>query len=147
MSYTATVGPARLGRLQKFYATRISETGLGGHSCAIVAPILGGEKSLMRLTSYVLIVTVLCTIGLVFLQPPQPAVAAERIIAFNVVHLCCQACANALNAGMKKNPAVTNAACSVDRKELTVAFDDTKATPQQLIQTGLQTGFVLQLKK
>ena len=69
------------------------------------------------------------------------AVAATRTVTLSVPGMYCEVCPITVRKALEKVPGVSKASASLEKKEATVTFDDTKASIKALEDATFDAGY------
>ncbi len=70
-----------------------------------------------------------------------PAWAAPQTVILSVAKMTCAACPITVKTALSRVPGVTEVSVSLERKEATVVFDDTKTTVSALTRATKDAGY------
>jgi periplasmic mercuric ion binding protein len=85
--------------------------------------------------------------ALAMLFAPAGAWAAPKSITLAVPGMTCPTCPVTIKKTLLKEQGVTSVTVHYEEKELVVAFDDTKTTPEVLMKSTASIGFPSRLEK
>ncbi|MBI2311461.1 MAG: mercury resistance system periplasmic binding protein MerP [Betaproteobacteria bacterium] len=81
------------------------------------------------------------------LTAATPALAAERTIVLDVPSMTCAACPLTVKKALERVPGVTQVKTTYEPKEAVVTYDDSKTTPQALMEATEWAGYPSQVKQ
>ncbi len=84
---------------------------------------------------------------LVILTLASAAFATTRTVTFEVQGWRCEVCSSATKLALKKLDGVQDVRVDADKSEVVVTYDDTKVTPQKLIERIEKQGYKAKVKQ
>ena len=79
--------------------------------------------------------------ALIAMLAVAPAFAAPKTVDLSVPKMDCAACFVTVNNAIKKVPGVSKALTDLDKRETHITYDDSKASPADLIKAARDVGF------